>query len=87
MVETPAAGDEGALAFGPVCRREALHLIQRSSATEPDRRVPAIGQQRIEYRPDRNWTMGLRVDQPGVHPVSRGQEAVLGENLGARRER
>ena len=44
VAETPAVGDEGALPLGPVCRCEALDTAQRTSATGPDRRVPAIGQ-------------------------------------------
>jgi hypothetical protein len=87
VVQMPVGGDERPLTLGAVRGRESPHLIERAGAPEADRGLAAIGQEGVEHLPHRNQTARLRVDQPGVHPVSRRQEAVLGENLRTRHHR
>jgi hypothetical protein len=87
VVETSAGGDVRALSVGAVCARRLRHLIERTGAPERERERAAIGEQGSEYLSCRNEVMRLGVDQPGVHSVSRGQEAVLGENQRARHHR
>ena len=87
LVETPVEGDELALPVGPVRGREPRHPVERAGAPERERVRAAIGQQGVEHLSHRDQTPRRRVDQPGVHPVPGGQEAVLGKHLGARHHR
>ena len=87
LAQIPVVGDECPLALGAISGREARQAIERSRAPEDDRSLAAIGQKAGENLSHRNQTGCLRVDQSGVHPVSRRHEAVLGESLWARHHR
>ena len=84
LVEAGVERDEFALTVGAVCGREPRYAVKRAGAPECERVRAALGQQGVEHVSHRNQTTCRRVDQPGVHPVSSSQEAVLGENLSAR---
>ena len=84
FVETLIAGDEGALTVGAGRGRELLHPIELVGAPERERVRATFGKQRAEYLSHRDQTPSGRVDQSGVHPVARGEEAVLGEHLRGR---
>jgi hypothetical protein len=66
---------------GPGRGRELLHAIELAVAPESERARATLSQQGIERLPHRDQTPSRRVDQSGVHPISRGQESVLGEDL------
>jgi hypothetical protein len=87
VAEPRAGGDERALPRGPVRGRERLYPVERVGAPERERVRAALIQQRVEQRSHRNQTPSGRIDQPGVHSISRGQEPVLGKHLGARDHR
>jgi hypothetical protein len=67
--------DEFALTRRAVCGCEPRHPVDPAGATERGRVRAAIGRHRIEHLSHRNQTTRLRVDQPGVHPVSSRQKA------------
>ena len=74
-------GDERALTVGAVCGREPPDPVERAGAPERERVRAALRQQGVQDLSHRNQAPSRRVDQSGVHPVARGEEAVLGKHL------
>jgi hypothetical protein len=61
--------------------------VKRDGAAKGDGARATLVQQGLECLSHRDQPPGSQIGQVGVHPVPGGEETVLGENLGARKQR